>query len=129
MMTLMAMMVKMIMMMITMMTMREMAILVCKKSLPALPGIAYCEGEEGRHFSTVDLSCSMLQETPCLFVSCSVDGVDSGVGRGRVVLDKVVGLGGQMLIVDVSSQKRILACRTNSRGTLAEAREFLSLNI
>ena len=56
MMTLMAMMVKMIMMMITMMRMREMAILVCKKSLAALPGIAYCEGEEGRHFSTVDLS-------------------------------------------------------------------------
>ena len=51
----------------------------------------------------------MLQETPCLSVSCPVDGVDSGVGRGRVVLDKVVGLGGQMLIVDVSSQKRILA--------------------
>ena len=52
-------------------------------------------------------TCSMLQETPCLFVSCSVDGVDSGVGRGRVVLDKVVGLGGQMLIVDVSNQSRI----------------------
>ena len=49
----------------------------------------------------------MLQETPCLFVSCSVDGVDSGVGRGRVVLDKVVDLGGQMLIVDVSNQSRI----------------------
>ena len=56
---------------------------------------------------TYHLSCSMLQETPCLFVSCSVDGVDSGVGRGRVVLDKVVGLGGQMLIVDGSSWKRI----------------------
>ena len=98
-------------MMTTMMRMREMAILVCKKSLPALPGIAYCEGEEGRHFSTVELSCSILQETPCLFVSCSVDGVDSGVGRGRVVLDKVVDLGGQMLIVDVSTsgRKRILA--------------------
>ena len=41
---------------ITMTTMRELAILVCKKSLAALPGIAYCEGEEGRHFSTVDLS-------------------------------------------------------------------------
>ena len=58
---------------------------------------------------TYHLSCSMLQETPCLFVSCSVDGVDSGVGRGRVVLDKVVGLGGQMVIVDVSSRKRMLA--------------------
>ena len=92
-----------------MMTMREMAILVCKKSLAALPGIAYCEGEEGRHFSTVDLS-PILQHASrnaFLFVSCSVDGVDSGVGRGRVVLDKVVGLGGQMLIVDVSNQSRI----------------------
>ena len=48
----------------------------------------------------------MLQETPCLSVSCfvdGVDGVDGGVGRGRVVLGKVVDLGGQMLIVDVSS--------------------------
>ena len=52
-------------------------------------------------------TCSMLQETPCLSVSCFVDGVDGGVGRGRVVLDKVVGLGGQMLIVDVSNQSRI----------------------
>ena len=58
---------------------------------------------------TYHLSCSMLQETPCLFVSCSVDGVDSGVGRGRVVLYKVIDVGGEMLIVDVYSQKRILA--------------------
>ena len=56
---------------------------------------------------TNHLSCSILQETPCLSVSCFVDGVDGNVGRGRVVLDKVVGLGGQMLIVDVSSWKRI----------------------
>ena len=49
----------------------------------------------------------MLQEAPCLSVSCFVDGVDGGVGRGRVVLDKVVDLGGQMLIVDVSNQSRI----------------------
>ena len=48
-------------------------------------------------------TCSMLQETPCLSVSCFVDGVDG------VVLDKVVDLGGQMLIVDVSNQNRMLA--------------------
>ena len=54
-------------------------------------------------------TCSMLQETPCLSVSCFVDGVDGGVGRGRVVLYKVIDVGGEMLIVDVYSQKRILA--------------------
>ena len=47
-------------------------------------------------------TCSMLQEAPCLSV-CFVDGVDGGVGRGRVVLGKVVDVGGEMLIVDVSS--------------------------
>ena len=54
-------------------------------------------------------TCSRLQETPCLSVSCFVDCVDSVGGGGRVVLDKVVDLGGQMLIVDVSSRKRMLA--------------------
>ena len=44
-------------------------------------------------------TCSMLQEAPCCqLLSVGVDGV---------VLDKVVDLGGQMLIVDVSNQSRI----------------------